>query len=196
MSICETVIHHPPVFQPEMATTFLEWWFDGLPDGQFINLRMIRDKEPRSAQNYFFTTPKKLVEVASKARAPWGTFFGVCPRKAQDGSKEAIEYLPGYWCDIDCGDEEESRRAVESRVASIQPQPDQIVGTPGGFHLYWRFKEREEIIFPSDIVKWEGKMAGIAAALGGDPACKDLSRVLRLPGSVHFKGEPKGVVAL
>jgi hypothetical protein len=136
------------------------------------------------------------VKVAAKAKAPWGTFFGVCPRKCEDGSKEAIEYLPGYWCDIDCGDEEESRRAVETRVASIQPQPDVIVGTPGGFHLYWRFKEMEEVIFPSDIVKHEGKLAGLAASLGGDPACKDLSRVLRLPGSIHYKAEPRGVVAL
>lgn len=197
MSICETIIHHPPVFDANMALTFLEWWLDGLAENQWINLRMIRDKEPRSAQNFFFRTPAELVKVAAKAKAPWGTFFGVCPRKCEDGSKEAIEWLPGYWCDIDCGDEEESRRAVEPKIKLLPIQPDMIVGTPGGFHLWFRFKEMAEILpFGNDIRFHEDTMRDIAKIVGGDQACVDLSRVMRLPGSIHYKAEPRGVIAL
>jgi hypothetical protein len=197
MGVVETRICHPPVFQYDMALGFLDWWFEGTPEGQLFHLRMIRDKPPGKAASFFFKSVKELVDQASKAQAPWGTFFGCCPRNGEDASKAGVQWLPGYWCDVDCGDDEEARLSVEAKIAKLPIKPSQIVGTPGGFHLWFRFREMEEILpFGEDVAKHEAKMEHIAAVVGGDVACKDLSRVMRLPGSIHYKGEPRGVISL
>lgn len=55
--------------------------------------------------------------------------------------------------------------------------------SPGKHHAYWPVAEMPLADFPS-------AQRALAAQYGGDPAVCDLSRVMRLPGYVHAKGEP------
>lgn len=55
--------------------------------------------------------------------------------------------------------------------------------SPGRWHAYWRIKGLALDNF-TDLQKM------LIARFGGDPAVKDLSRVMRLPGFIHRKGEP------
>ncbi len=63
-------------------------------------------------------------------------------------------------------------------------QPHVIVeSSPGRWHAYWLVEGCARDRF-SDLQR------SLAARFGGDPKVCDLSRVMRLPGFVHCKGEP------
>src|SRR5208337_3041529 len=64
------------------------------------------------------------------------------------------------------------------------PKPTIVVeSSPGRFHGYWP-------IGGVGLEDFGGLQRALAGRLGGDPAVCDLSRVMRLPGFVHRKGEP------
>lgn len=64
------------------------------------------------------------------------------------------------------------------------PPASIVVRSARGEHRYWLTTEGESLL---DFV---GAQSRLAAALGTDPKVKDLPRVMRLPGSIHRKGEP------
>jgi hypothetical protein len=69
-------------------------------------------------------------------------------------------------------------------VLDAQMQPDWIVeSSPEHWHAYWRVE---------DCALWDFEVlqSALAAKFGGDPAVKDLSRVMRIPGFVHRKRDP------
>ncbi len=71
------------------------------------------------------------------------------------------------------------------------PMPDQlpiephgiVESSPGKYHVYW-------LVDGLPLAQFKPVQQRIAAALGSDPAVCNLSRVMRLPGFVHHKGEP------
>jgi hypothetical protein len=74
------------------------------------------------------------------------------------------------------------------RTSDTVPIPSTIVSTsPGKYQVLWqvddfRFAEQERML----------KL--LAIALGGDPACTDCNRVLRLPGFLNRKYDPAHLV--
>lgn len=67
----------------------------------------------------------------------------------------------------------------------IVPQPTIIVMTGRGYQLYWRFERpMHNIEVVEDINKW------LALKLGGD-AVSDVSRLMRIPGTMNFPSEGK-----
>jgi len=64
-------------------------------------------------------------------------------------------------------------------------EPHMVVqSSPGNWHVYWLVDED----FPLD--KFKAVQIAIATKFGTDPAVNDLSRVMRVPGFYHCKGEP------
>jgi len=79
-------------------------------------------------------------------------------------------------------------------VDTPQPQPQWhlepscvVESSPGKWHAYWNVADG----MPLD--QFAAAQQRIALHYGGDVACKDLSRVLRVPGTMHRKAEPRRV---
>jgi Virulence-associated protein E len=64
------------------------------------------------------------------------------------------------------------------------PEPSAIVQSKSGKHLYWFLVPGEPL---EDL---EPALTKLIGYLGSDPACKDMGRVMRIPGSWHHKAEP------
>ena len=65
------------------------------------------------------------------------------------------------------------------------PTPPHIVveSSPNRYHAYWR-------VVDCPLTACEPALKELIRRFDGDPACSDRTRVLRLPGFLHRKGEP------
>jgi hypothetical protein len=74
------------------------------------------------------------------------------------------------------------------RSSNAVPIPTAIVSTsPGKYQVLWRVED-------SPHEQQESLLKVLAFAFGGDPACTDLNRVLRLPGFLNQKYTPAPLV--
>ncbi len=101
--------------------------------------------------------------------------------------KADVQYARHVYADFD--------HDAATRVAAMQdrkdmPTPNHVIGSsPGKFQVIWRVEG-----FEKDQA--EEIMRGMVREFGADPACTDVSRVLRLPGFVNHKyAEPHLVTA-
>lgn len=81
-------------------------------------------------------------------------------------------------------------------TADMPPAPTAIVETKNGFHVYWMYQEpilldSKKLEDPETRQKffkaYEGIQTAITERYQGDPVARDVTRVLRLPGSYHKK---------
>lgn len=72
---------------------------------------------------------------------------------------------------------------LEPVMASAVKPHITVESSPGRFHAYWLVKD-------CPLEQFTQLQAALAAEFNGDPAVKDLPRVMRLPGFFHQKGEP------
>lgn len=64
------------------------------------------------------------------------------------------------------------------------PQPQMVItSSPGRWHAYW-------LVEGMELGDFEHAQKALIEKFGADPAVKDLSRVMRLPGFFHRKAEP------
>ena len=68
-------------------------------------------------------------------------------------------------------------------LAKAPPPHILVESSPGKWHFYWLTND-------TTLDEFKGRQQAIAQAFGTDPLVCDLSRVLRLPGFYHQKGEP------
>ncbi len=112
----------------------------------------------------------------------WGIYISpnqgkASSRKADDISDTDIAY---WYIDIDGIPDDFDKMAKMIEVTSSSLTPQMVVKTKNGIHCYWRaidatksnFKEIEQRLIHK---------------FGGDKACKDVSRILRVPGYLHKK---------
>ena len=107
--------------------------------------------------------------------------------------KENIEYLSTFHVDIDYGNighkkggDYDNYEQAFSTIEQIELTPTIIVHSGGGFHCYWVLQE------PIPVSKYgveelERINSGIITLLHGDQGTKDITRILRVPGSKNFK---------
>jgi hypothetical protein len=154
------------------------------------------------------------VDYAEKLRETHDVYFGVGLRRESKGafvrgSNEDVSVIPALWSDIDILGPAHKETALPATVDeaiafldSLPLKPSLIVNSGNGLHVYWLFAE------PLGIAT-EAHRNNIAGALRGwqtfiNDAAKergwkldntsDLSRVLRLPGSVNHKSGGSGEV--
>lgn len=101
-------------------------------------------------------------------------------RKAR---KANVCALPALWVDIDDNSPESF-----DRLLNLYWMPSIIVASGGGYHGYWTFDE-PLLITPQNIHSIERTLQGMAFAVGGDPVVKDITRILRTPGTYNVKDE-------
>jgi hypothetical protein len=102
-------------------------------------------------------------------------------------TKECIASVRHIYIDID--DDGDARLAT-LRASNLVPTPTAIISTsPGKFQALWR-------VAGFDFERQERTLKLIAQAYGGDPACTDRNRVLRVPGFLNRKYSPAHPVAV
>jgi len=96
-------------------------------------------------------------------------------------TKEAIASVRHLYLDIDMDGE---IRLAALRASDSVPSPSAIVSTsPGKYQVLWRVEG-------FDFEQQEETLKRLAIAFGGDPACTDRNRVVRIPGFLNRKYSP------
>ena len=115
-------------------------------------------------------------------------YFGCCTRKKGVGTKEGVLEVPFLWADMDFKDtsEDEAEKILKECIF----EPTITVNSGGGFHIYWKLKEPYQIEKPEDIYSVESVLKRLAASIKADMAATDITRVLRVPGSLKKKQGP------
>ena len=102
-------------------------------------------------------------------------------------TKECIASVRHIYIDID---EDGDARLAALRASDLVPTPTAIISTsPGKYQALWR-------VAGFDFERQEQTLKLIAQAFGGDPACTDRNRVLRVPGFLNRKYSPAHPVAV
>jgi hypothetical protein len=102
-------------------------------------------------------------------------------------TKECIASVRHLYIDID---EDGDARLAALRASDQVPAPTAILSTsPGKYQALWR-------VAGFDFEHQEQMLKLIAQAFGGDPACTDCNRVLRIPGFYNRKYSPAHRVAV
>lgn len=74
--------------------------------------------------------------------------------------------------------------ATLSEIAATMPRPSAVVASsPGKYHIYWR-------VLDCTLEQFKLAQLKLAAAFRSDPKVHNLDRVMRLPGTWHFKSAP------
>jgi len=102
-------------------------------------------------------------------------------------TKESVAEVRHLYLDLDTNGE--AKLAVLRAVNTV-PIPTAIVSTSAGkYQVLWRVES-----FPFE--QQESLLKLLAITFGGDPACTDCNRVLRLPGFLNQKYAPAPVVTV
>ena len=102
-------------------------------------------------------------------------------------TKECVASVRHLYIDID---EEGDARLAALRASDLVPTPTAIISTsPGKYQALWH-------VSGFDFEHQEEMLKRIAQAFGGDPACTDRNRVLRIPGFLNCKYSPAHLVAV
>src|SRR5579875_2597415 len=96
-------------------------------------------------------------------------------------TKESIASIRHLYIDIDADGD---GRLAALRESDLVPTPTSILSTSAGkYQVLWRVED-----FGFD--QQEQTLKLLAMAFGGDPACTDCNRVLRIPGFLNQKYDP------
>ena len=110
--------------------------------------------------------------------------------RGQGTGKADVLSLPAILIDFDKGDPDANLADVERLIgpATIVVESGGRTETGAKLHAYWRLAEPATL---ADITLACRLREVLANRYGGDPAFKQPAQVIRIPGSVHFKGAPK-----
>ena len=102
-------------------------------------------------------------------------------------TKECIASVGHLYIDIDF---DGNARIAALQASDMVPPPTSIVSTsPDKYQVLWRVEG-------FDFAGQEQALKLLALAFGGDPACTDCNRVLRIPGLLNRKYDPACLVTV
>ena len=102
-------------------------------------------------------------------------------------TKECIAGVRHLYIDIDVDGED---RIAALRTSDVVPVPSTILSTsPGKYQALWRVEG-------FDFDQQENALKLLVIAFGGDSACTDRNRVLRVPGFLNRKYDPAYLVSV
>jgi hypothetical protein len=155
--------------------------------GDTIALLLRRDNGDRPAQRVV-----RLEQALAPAYLRWlahenatGVNVYVAANPLRSGSrrrtKDCIASVRHLYIDIDSDGDD---RIAALRSSDAVPSPTAILATsPGKYQALWRVEG-------FDFERQEAALKQLAIAFGGDPACTDCNRVLRIPGFLNQKYSP------
>jgi hypothetical protein len=102
-------------------------------------------------------------------------------------TKEFIDSVRHVYVDID--DDGDARLAALRASDAVPPASAILCTSPAKYQVFWRVEG-------FDFEEQEITLKRLAIAFGGDPACTDRNRVLRIPGFLNRKYSPANSVAV
>ena len=102
-------------------------------------------------------------------------------------TKESVATVRHLYLDIDFDGE---TRLSAIKNSDTVPKPTLITSTsPNKYQVLWR-------VAGFDFERQESTLKSLVLAFGGDPACTDCNRVLRVPGFLNLKYDPPHLVTV
>lgn len=156
-------------------------WPQKLLRGETLELRA-KEKQTGKITRAFFTEQNTFLQAAHKLSTTHNVYFGISTRFEHSGKKCDCYRTGCLWLDFD-----------GPVLPKLETKPDIIVESGTGFHIYWilntlmyvrsgRWKEIESV------------NRALAKKYHGDMAAIDVSRVLRVPGTLNHKHDPARLV--
>jgi hypothetical protein len=167
-----------------MATEFLTRCFH---PGETIAV-LLRRGEPakivqRTVRMEQVTAPAYMRWLAHENASGMNVYVAANPLRygSRKRTKECIAEVRHLYLDIDCDGD---ARLAELGASDAVPEPTIVISTsPGKYQVLWRVKgfnfERQELTLKQ-----------LAITFGGDTACTDCNRVIRIPGFHNAKYMP------
>ena len=164
------------------ATTTAPVWVSSLANADALEYEV--------GERHVATRERDAIEAFLRKwdRKNRATYFAVAT--VQPGvttrNKATLAELNGLHVDIDFKSIAITPEEAEHKLQEVMHLPSKIVHSGGGLHGYWLFKEALPAT-TENIERVEGLLQLLADHLGGDPACAEASRLMRLPGSHNTK---------
>ncbi|HEU5103127.1 MAG TPA: hypothetical protein VFU22_29100 [Roseiflexaceae bacterium] len=129
-----------------------------------------------------------VCQIPQERKRPSGTTYRPHPSNMRPCLEEvaALNTLYAEYDEADFG----SKDAILEHIATLPALPSVTIDSGGGYHCYWLLDEPYVLDSPAARERAKDLQAGWVALVGGDNDAKDLSRVLRLPGTLSFKYQP------
>lgn len=125
---------------------------------------------------------KSAQEAEAWNKEQWGIFWTVNsfngPRK-----NENLKKIISWSVDIDEGTKESQKEKIKKF-----PQPSLVIETKRGYQVYYNAED-------ATVENYGIIQSRLVEVFGGDPKAKDIARVLRVPGYLHWK-DPKNPFAI
>jgi hypothetical protein len=142
---------------------------------------LLRKESPAKTQQRVVTleqalAPRYLGWLAHENRTGTNVYVAANPLRSgsRKRTKERIASVRHLYIDID---EDRDARLATLRASDGVPAPSAILSTSlGKYQVLWR-------VHDFDLEQQETMLKRLAIAFGGDPACTDCNRVLRIPVS-------------
>jgi hypothetical protein len=174
----------------QVAANFLTRSF---ASSETIALLLGREDAPRPQQRIVtleqVLAPRYMAWLAYENDAGANIYVSANPLLpgSRKRTKECIASVRHIYIDID---EDGDARLAALRASDRVPTPTSILSTSlGKYQALWR-------VAGFDFEQQEETLKLIAQAFGGDPACTDRNRVLRIPGFYNRKYSPAHRVAV
>jgi hypothetical protein len=124
---------------------------------------------------------------------PLHLYFGVFPTGATKTPHRRAEIpdvvtLTALYAEFDCKDFP-SPDACHEHVLSLDPVPSACLFSGGGYQTFWLLDE--PLLLEDDATRKHAQdlLEAWVVLVGGDQQAKDLSRVLRVPGTINYKAK-------
>jgi hypothetical protein len=149
---------------------------------------LLRTESPARTQQRIVTLKKALAPryldwLAHENRAGDNIYVAANPLCAgsRKRTKDSIAFVRHLYIDIDADGD---ARLAALLASDAVPTPNVILSTsPGKYQVLWA-------VDGFDFACQEQTLKLLAIAFGGDPACTDCNRVLRIPGFLNRKYDP------
>lgn len=153
----------------------------GYTDNDDIYFRVFHDKKengkfPKNIKCKLSDLKITLNELREYNKDNYGVFFVV---NGGGQKKEDVKITRAHFIEMDEGSFEEQAE----KINNCPLEPSIVIKTRKSLHCYW-------LVDCGDIGLFEKIQNRMIAYFGSDPAVKDPSRVMRLPGFYHCKEEP------
>jgi replicative DNA helicase len=139
------------------------------------------DKAPHGAMHlYFGIHPTTMIPPTSSKGEP---------RKPHQ-VRSQLQYIAGLNClfgEYDAKDFDGGKETIMAHIDGLVCQPSIIIDSVGGYHVYWLLKDTFAIKTDADRARADAIQKAWVPFVGSDEEAKDLTRVLRIPGTRNYK---------
>lgn len=161
---------------PHLALEQKTFWFEvGKP------AYLPSDKGPHGERHLYYgihpTTAIPPTNSAGEPRKPHQV-------RSQKAYIAAINCLFGEY---DAKDYEGGKEAILGHIDGLKFPPSVLIDSVGGFHAYWLLKDTFQIKSDADRAKVDALQKAWVPFVGSDKEAKDITRVLRIPGTRNYK---------